>query len=68
MLMFLHFSGDEIDEDLLETALRMAQEETEDQILDLETSLNPAPINPGQFFKTNNPRYLVGLSLLLLSA
>ena len=33
-------------EDLIEVALRMANEMT-DPVLDLEDSLNPTPINPG---------------------
>lgn len=39
----------ELGEDMLQMALRMASEMPDEQVLDLETSLNPIPINPGKY-------------------
>jgi hypothetical protein len=39
--------GGVLGEDMLQMALRMAEELPDGQVLDLETSLHPTPINPG---------------------
>ena len=41
--------GGELGEDMLQMALRMAQE-MPDEALDLEHSINPSTINPGESF------------------
>ena len=42
--------GGELGEDMLQMALRMAQE-MPDEALDLEHSINPSTINPGQYLE-----------------
>ena len=41
----------ELGEDMLQMALRMASEISEEPVLDLEDSLNPAPIQPSELDK-----------------